>query len=129
MLACSHTAKAPSSQDLADPSSLPGWGGLAKELGAGWGLVTSNMVTAVLISSSMNVNVNLPGLGNRNAICMLKASYFPVAYTLLATCHLAPFPSLPGRHPDRSVQPDDLSIEHLVLDDVLSQAGVFIRLA
>ena len=33
---------------------------------------------------------------------------------------------LPRRHPDRTVEPDDLAVEHLVLDDVLDEIRILL---
>jgi hypothetical protein len=33
---------------------------------------------------------------------------------------------LARRHPDRPVEPDDLAVEHLVLDDVFDEIGVLL---
>jgi hypothetical protein len=33
---------------------------------------------------------------------------------------------LPRRHPDRPVEPDDLAVEHLVIDYVFDEIGVLL---
>src|SRR5215210_3366020 len=50
----------------------------------------------------------------------------PFPYSLLPISPLPGAKRLPWRQPDRPVEPDDLAVEHLVLDDVFDEIGVLL---